>query len=323
MSLTSETISNVLGVRARDTRVSDENNSKYMTMTYLIMKKQATRVSDDDDMSITKKQANTLLRTTFLVCAGVWLCLIFAFFRRAISVHVDPQSLRGGVGRRDAKVRGISRHAHGKAKQNRSSNNGIASHRIEQGVCSKCLCCAAEVIKKYARNNSWINTTADVFAPKTSRSLTLPQDKESYSHREEYRLPLMHPVRLKLLYVAIAARTGCFSTTLIGLTAGLPYVSYPREWRGSSSLRALHALTKATARFDQALVDRSVPDGSFPLPELTLKRSSAVLNEAVAVIRNERAKRHGQPGRVFTTDEMVKNVAVTLLLLHLVSNDFP
>ncbi|CAN0411923.1 unnamed protein product, partial [Ectocarpus sp. 12 AP-2014] len=52
------------------------------------------------------------------------------------------------------------------------------------------------------------------------------------------------------------------------------------------------------------LVDRSVPDGSFPLPELTLKRSSAVLSEAVAVIRNERAKRHGQPGRVFTTDEM-------------------
>lgn len=65
-------------------------------------------------------------------------------------------------------------------------------------------------------------------------------------------------------------------------------------------------MLKPRPRHDfQALVDRSVPDGSFPLPELTLKRSSAVLNEAVAVIRNERAKRHGQPGRVFTTDEMV------------------
>lgn len=53
-------------------------------------------------------------------------------------------------------------------------------------------------------------------------------------------------------------------------------------------------------------MDRDVPDGSFPLPALTLKRSGAVLNEAVAVIRNERAKRHGQPGRVFTADEMVK-----------------
>eukprot|EP00903_Cladosiphon_okamuranus_P013384 g12472.t1 len=52
------------------------------------------------------------------------------------------------------------------------------------------------------------------------------------------------------------------------------------------------------------LVDRAVPDGSFPLPALTLKRSGAVLNEAVAVIRNERARRHGQPGRVFTSDEM-------------------
>lgn len=47
-----------------------------------------------------------------------------------------------------------------------------------------------------------------------------------------------------------------------------------------------------------------MPDGSFPLPALTLRRSGAVLNEAVAVIRNERAKLHGQPGRVFTADEM-------------------
>ncbi|CAM9356873.1 unnamed protein product [Scytosiphon promiscuus] len=53
-----------------------------------------------------------------------------------------------------------------------------------------------------------------------------------------------------------------------------------------------------------ALVDRTVPDGSFPLPALTLKRSGAVLNEVVAVIRNDRARRHGQPGRVFTSDEM-------------------
>lgn len=52
-------------------------------------------------------------------------------------------------------------------------------------------------------------------------------------------------------------------------------------------------------------MDRAVPDGSFRLPALTLKRSGAVLNEAVAVIRNERAKQHGQPGRVFTSDEMV------------------
>ena len=57
---------------------------------------------------------------------------------------------------------------------------------------------------------------------------------------------------------------------------------------------------------EQELVDQAVPDGSFPLPALTLKRSGAVLNEAVAVIRNERAKRHGQPGRVFTAGEMVK-----------------
>lgn len=55
-------------------------------------------------------------------------------------------------------------------------------------------------------------------------------------------------------------------------------------------------------------MDRAVPDGSFPLPALTLKRSGAVLNEAVAVIRNERARRHGQPGRVFTSDEMVAAV---------------
>lgn len=52
-------------------------------------------------------------------------------------------------------------------------------------------------------------------------------------------------------------------------------------------------------------MDQTVPDGSFSLPALTLKRSGAVLNEAVAVIRNERAKRHSQPGRIFTNDEMV------------------
>lgn len=58
-------------------------------------------------------------------------------------------------------------------------------------------------------------------------------------------------------------------------------------------------------RTEQEIVDPAVPDGSFPLPVLTLKRSGAVLNEAVAVIRNERARRHGQPGKVFTSDEMV------------------
>eukprot|EP00904_Undaria_pinnatifida_P013883 jgi/Undpi1/9625/HiC_scaffold_27.g12081.m1 len=52
------------------------------------------------------------------------------------------------------------------------------------------------------------------------------------------------------------------------------------------------------------LVDQSVPDGSFPLPTLTLKRSGAVLDEAIAVIRNDRAARHQQPGRVFSDEEM-------------------
>ena len=64
-------------------------------------------------------------------------------------------------------------------------------------------------------------------------------------------------------------------------------------------------VTIATDCTEQELVDRAVPDGSFPLPALALKRPGAVLNEAVAVIRNERARRHGQPGRVFTSDEMV------------------
>lgn len=52
-------------------------------------------------------------------------------------------------------------------------------------------------------------------------------------------------------------------------------------------------------------MDPTVPDGSFPLPALTLKRSRAVLDEAIAIIRNARAARHGQPGRIFTSVEMV------------------
>lgn len=52
-------------------------------------------------------------------------------------------------------------------------------------------------------------------------------------------------------------------------------------------------------------MDPSVPDDSFPLPALTLKRSGAVLDEAIASIRNDRAARHGQPGRIFTSAEMV------------------
>ncbi|CAM9922100.1 unnamed protein product [Ascophyllum nodosum] len=55
----------------------------------------------------------------------------------------------------------------------------------------------------------------------------------------------------------------------------------------------------------EELVDASGPsDGSFALPVLTLKRSGAVLDEAIAIIRNDRAARHGQPGRIFTSNEM-------------------
>lgn len=49
-----------------------------------------------------------------------------------------------------------------------------------------------------------------------------------------------------------------------------------------------------------------MPDGSFPLPPLSLKRSGGVLDEAIAVIRNDRAALHGQPGRVFNKEEMVR-----------------
>lgn len=52
------------------------------------------------------------------------------------------------------------------------------------------------------------------------------------------------------------------------------------------------------------MVDTSVPDGSFPLPALTLKRSGGVLDEAIAIIRNDRAALYGQPGRVFSPEEM-------------------
>lgn len=54
----------------------------------------------------------------------------------------------------------------------------------------------------------------------------------------------------------------------------------------------------------QELVDANVPDGSFPLPALTLKRSGGVLDEAIAIIRNDRAAHYGQPGRVFSNEEM-------------------
>lgn len=54
----------------------------------------------------------------------------------------------------------------------------------------------------------------------------------------------------------------------------------------------------------QEMVDTSVPDGSFPLPALTLKRSGGVLDEAIAIIRNDRAALYGQPGRVFSPEEM-------------------
>ena len=56
-------------------------------------------------------------------------------------------------------------------------------------------------------------------------------------------------------------------------------------------------------------MDASGPsDGSFALPVLTLKRSGAVLDEAIAIIRNDRAARHGQPGRIFTSNEMVSEL---------------
>lgn len=76
------------------------------------------------------------------------------------------------------------------------------------------------------------------------------------------------------------------------------------------------------------MVDPSVPDGSFPLPALTLKRSGAVLDEAIAVIRNDRAARHQQPGRIFTDEELVcllpcsrvqRVLLMLLLLLQLLS----
>ncbi|CAN0254111.1 unnamed protein product [Discosporangium mesarthrocarpum] len=53
------------------------------------------------------------------------------------------------------------------------------------------------------------------------------------------------------------------------------------------------------------LVNMSVPDGSFPLPPLTLKHSGSVLNYSIGDIRNRRAAVHSQPGKVFNSEEMV------------------
>ncbi|CAM9639304.1 unnamed protein product, partial [Choristocarpus tenellus] len=54
----------------------------------------------------------------------------------------------------------------------------------------------------------------------------------------------------------------------------------------------------------EGLVNTGGHDGSFPLPQLTLKRASVILNGAIAHIRNARAARHSQPGRIFSTEEM-------------------
>jgi hypothetical protein len=54
----------------------------------------------------------------------------------------------------------------------------------------------------------------------------------------------------------------------------------------------------------QELVNTAVPDEGFALPQLALDRPSTVLDDAVARIRNDRAARFHQPGRVFTSDEL-------------------
>ncbi|CAM9382636.1 unnamed protein product [Chrysoparadoxa australica] len=56
----------------------------------------------------------------------------------------------------------------------------------------------------------------------------------------------------------------------------------------------------------EQLASTDIPDEGFSLPPLGLDRPKAVLGDAIAVIRNERAVRFGQPGRVFTTEEMTE-----------------
>jgi hypothetical protein len=54
----------------------------------------------------------------------------------------------------------------------------------------------------------------------------------------------------------------------------------------------------------QELVNTAIPDEGFALPQLALDRPSTILDDAVARIRNDRAARFHQPGRVFTSDEL-------------------
>jgi hypothetical protein len=54
----------------------------------------------------------------------------------------------------------------------------------------------------------------------------------------------------------------------------------------------------------QELVNTAVPDEGFALPQLALDRPGTILDDAVARIRNDRAARFHQPGRVFTSDEL-------------------